>query len=75
MSGNPIYTMLLMGLGLRQFSVAPHILPEVKRVIRNVTVNECRELADKVMTFDNHRDIRNYLQIKLLERGRADSEL
>ena len=75
MSGSPIYTMLLMGLGLRQFSVAPHTLPEVKRVIRNVTVNECRELADKVMTFDNHRDIRNYLQIKLLERGRADSEL
>ncbi len=70
MSSNPLYAMLLMGLGLRQFSVSPHTLPEIKQVVRNVSLAECRELADKVMTFDNHREIRNYLQIKLLERVR-----
>jgi len=72
MSSNPLYAMLLMGLGLRQFSIAPHILPEIKQVIRSVSIAECRELADKVMTFDNHRDIRNYLRIKLLERVKTE---
>ena len=74
MSSNPLFAMLLMGLGLRQFSIAPHILPEIKQVIRSVSIAECRELADKVMTFDNHRDIRNYLRIKLLERVKENGE-
>ena len=74
MSSNPLYAMLLMGLGLRQFSVSPHTLPEIKQVVRSVTMTECRKLADKVMTFDNHRAIRNYLQIKLLERVRNGEE-
>jgi len=28
MSGDPVYTILLLGLGLRQLSVAPHNIPE-----------------------------------------------
>ncbi|MCL2623557.1 MAG: phosphoenolpyruvate--protein phosphotransferase [Planctomycetaceae bacterium] len=75
MSSNPLYAMLLMGMGLRQFSVSPHTLPEIKQVVRNVTLTECREIAEKVMTFDNYRDIRNYLRIKLLERVRSDDDL
>ena len=75
MSSNPLYAMLLMGLGLRQFSVSPHTLPEIKQVVRNVSIAECRELAEKVMTFDNHREIRNYLRIKLLERVRGNDDL
>ena len=73
MSSHPIYAMLLMGLGLRQFSVSPHMLLEIKQVIRSVSMAECRELAEKVMTFDNHREIRNYLQIKLLERVKNEN--
>ena len=72
MSSDPLFAMLLMGLGLRQFSVSPHTLPEIKQVIRSVTITECRKIAEKVMTFDNHREIRNYLRIKLLERVRGD---
>ena len=72
MSSDPLFAMLLMGLGLRQFSVSPHTLPEIKQVIRSVTITECRKIAEKVMTLDNHREIRNYLRIKLLERVRGD---
>ena len=38
MSGNPNYTMLLLGLGLRQFSVTPAALPEIKNICRHVTI-------------------------------------
>ena len=34
MSGNPVYTMLLLGMGLRQFSVTPSAVPEIKHVCR-----------------------------------------
>ena len=40
MSGDPIYTMLLLGMGLRQLSVTPHNIPEVKKIIRSVTLDE-----------------------------------
>ena len=34
MSGNPVYTMLLLGMGLRQLSVPPSTIPEIKKVCR-----------------------------------------
>ena len=37
MSGEPIYTLLLLGMGLRQLSVTPHNIPEIKKIIRSVT--------------------------------------
>ena len=36
MGGEPLYTMLLLGLGLRQLSMPPHQLPEIKRLIRGI---------------------------------------
>ena len=47
MGGEPLYTMLLLGLGLRQLSMPPHQLPEVKRVIRGIRADadEARAVA------------------------------
>ena len=64
MSSNPLYTMLLMGLGLRQFSTSPHTLPEIKQVIRGVSMTECNEIAEKVMQIDNYRDVQSFLRLK-----------
>ena len=38
MGGEPLYTMLLLGLGLRQLSMPPHQLPEIKRLIRGMRI-------------------------------------
>ena len=47
MSGDPIYTMLLLGLGLRQLSVTPHNIPEIKKIIRTVPLRKPRKLPRK----------------------------
>jgi phosphotransferase system enzyme I (PtsI) len=65
MSGNTVYTMLLLGLGLRRLSVTPSAIPEVKKVCRTVTIDQCRRVADHVMTLENARDIKNYLREEL----------
>ena len=42
MGGEPLYTMLLLGLGVRQLSMPPHQLPEIKRLIRGMRIEAAR---------------------------------
>ena len=65
MSGNTIYTMLLLGLGLRRFSVTPSSIPEIKKVCRTVTLAQCLHVAERVMSLENARDIKNYVREEL----------
>jgi phosphotransferase system enzyme I (PtsI) len=65
MSGNLLYTMLLLGLGLRRFSVTPSSIPEIKKVCRTVTIPQCQQVAERAMTLENSRDIKNYLREEL----------
>lgn len=67
MSGNSTYTMLLLGMGLRQFSVAPSAIPEIKKVCRSVTIEQCEEVAQRVMMMENARDINSFLKRRLRE--------
>jgi phosphotransferase system enzyme I (PtsI) len=62
MSGEPIYTMLLLGLGLRQFSVTPHNIPEIKKIIRSVSIPEAVQVAQEVLLLETARDVNNYLR-------------
>ncbi|QDV35827.1 Phosphoenolpyruvate-protein phosphotransferase [Tautonia plasticadhaerens] len=48
-AGEPLYTMLLLGMGIQHLSTPPHQLPEVKRVIRAVQMDEARALAREAL--------------------------
>jgi phosphotransferase system enzyme I (PtsI) len=65
MSGNLLYTMLLLGLGLRQLSVTPSAIPEIKKVCRSVTIGECEAVAQRVLLMEHARDIKNLLRKEL----------
>jgi phosphotransferase system enzyme I (PtsI) len=56
-AGDPVYTMLLIGLGLRHLSLVPTQIPAIKQVIRKVKVEECERLARKVGSLDSDRRI------------------
>jgi phosphotransferase system enzyme I (PtsI) len=62
MGGEPLYTMLLLGLGVRQLSMPPHQLPEVKRVIRAVRMEEARALASEVLRQETASAVLTLLQ-------------
>ncbi len=67
MAGSPIYTELLLGLGMRELSMAPKEIPEIKRIIRRTSVKRCESIARKVLRFDGDREVINYLRDKLRE--------
>jgi phosphotransferase system enzyme I (PtsI) len=49
MAGEPAYVCLLVGLGLENFSLSPSTIPEVKKIIRSVSQDDCRRLARKCL--------------------------
>ncbi len=57
MGGEPLYTMLLLGMGVRQLSMPPHQLPEVKRVLRGVTLEAARRLAAEVLHLETSQAV------------------
>ncbi|MBI3099308.1 MAG: phosphoenolpyruvate--protein phosphotransferase [Planctomycetes bacterium] len=62
MAGEPVYTILLLGLGLREFSAAPATLPEIKQVIRKVTLKEAQEVAQKALLFRDATETLEFLR-------------
>ena len=64
-AGEAIYTMLLIGLGLRTLSLVPSQIPLIKRVIRSVDIPHCEELARRVGSFDSERQVLTTLRDEL----------
>jgi phosphotransferase system enzyme I (PtsI) len=62
MAGEPLYSLLLLGLGLTTFSMNGPDVPEVKRIIRATTAKHAREIGRQVMSFDSERQVVHYLQ-------------
>lgn len=62
MAGEPLYTLLLLGLGLNQFSMNGPDVPEVKKIIRSTTTEHARQVARKVLSFDSERQVAHYLR-------------
>jgi phosphotransferase system enzyme I (PtsI) len=65
MSGEVCYTMLLLGLGLRGFSVPPSAIPEIKRVCRSVSIPQCEVVARRAMQLYTAREVDNYVREEL----------
>ncbi|WP_026245216.1 phosphoenolpyruvate--protein phosphotransferase [Alkalispirochaeta alkalica] len=66
MAGDPVASMVLLGLGLDEFSMSSAGIPEVKRIIRSVSMAEAEELAGNVMEMRSSaeidREVRTYMQ-------------
>jgi phosphotransferase system enzyme I (PtsI) len=62
MAGEPLYTLLLLGMGLRSFSMAPGNLPEIKKLVRLSTIEYAERTAQQALTFDTDRQVNNFLR-------------
>ena len=62
MAGDPLATILLLGLGLDEFSVVPNVLPEIKKIIRSVKYKEAKKIAKHVMTLETEDEVKAYLR-------------
>lgn len=62
MAGDPLATILLIGLGLSSLSLSPGLIPEVKEIIRETTCEQAREIAQKCLAMETGGEVRGYLE-------------
>ena len=61
MASDPVATLLLLGLGLTEFSVNPSALLKIKKIITSVDMTYAREVAAKAMQLSTADEIVSYL--------------
>ncbi len=62
LGGDPIATMLLLGLGeIDDLSMEPHSVPKVKKIIRTIRLEEARQLADDVLEMSCPDEITSFI--------------
>jgi phosphotransferase system enzyme I (PtsI) len=71
MAADPRLTPLLLGIGLRSFSMNASALPRVKQVVRGVEIAECARFARRVMEQSDPAAIRALIAGFRREEGRA----
>jgi phosphotransferase system enzyme I (PtsI) len=65
MSSDPMFVPLLVGMGLRQLSVTPQAIPELKEVIRNLTIARAERIASRAESMEVARDVESFLRGEL----------
>ena len=67
MAGEPDAALLLLGLGLRSFSMSPYHLPVVRRLFSAVRLDQAQEVAKEVLELDTVTEIRALLRERVLD--------
>ena len=57
MAANPQAIPLLLGLGLRKFSLSPFMIPRIKKVIRSCTLQDCQQLIGNILKLSSAAEI------------------
>jgi phosphotransferase system enzyme I (PtsI) len=61
MAADPVYAIVLIGLGLEIFSMNPSSIPVVKNVVRSVRYKDCRRIAEIALQKKTAQEIEEFV--------------
>jgi phosphotransferase system enzyme I (PtsI) len=61
MASDPIYAVVLLGLGLEIFSMNPSSIPVIKNLIRSVRYRDCRRIAELALQKKTAQEIEEFV--------------
>jgi len=73
LAGEPLATVMLVGMGLGEFSMNPIAIPDIKQAIARLTMPEAEAVVKDVLTLDSNAAIRQHLSF-LQEHSISDSQ-
>ncbi len=57
MAGEPIHVPFLLGLGITEWSMNPHAIPVVKRIVRRLSAQDARGFVEEVINLNDAEEI------------------
>jgi phosphotransferase system enzyme I (PtsP) len=72
MAGDPLFALLLLGMGLEEFSMGALYVPVVKKAIRSITYQAAKSTAQIVLQMDSVGEIKRYLFEQVRELGMVE---
>jgi phosphoenolpyruvate-protein phosphotransferase (PTS system enzyme I) len=66
MASDPLATRLLLGMGLKEFSMSAVSIPEVKNIIINTSLSDARKVYEEVNCMSSSDEITNFLSAAAL---------
>lgn len=67
MAGQPLAFMLLLGMGLRRFSMSPHFIPSIKELASHLTIEQSQAILRKCLKQTTTKKIKSLLREQLLK--------
>jgi phosphotransferase system enzyme I (PtsI) len=71
MAGEPLYTLLLLGLGYRKLSMSPGRIPIVRYIITKSSLNDIQEISSRSYEYLSKKDINQYLREQMINRFKS----
>jgi len=68
MAADPVSALILLGMGLRNFSMNPIFIPRIKKTLRAIEARTVEETVAEVMPLATAQEIEEYLIEKILRR-------
>ncbi len=73
LGGDPLATFLLLGLGkVHELSMEPHSIPKVKKILREVNLDEARQIANTALGMGSAEEINHYILDEMRKRFPSD---
>jgi len=67
MASEPILALIVLGLGLDEFSMTPSSLLQIKQLVRSVNFKDAKELADRVFELSTGKEVEEISRARLNE--------
>jgi phosphotransferase system enzyme I (PtsI) len=67
MASDEIFALVLLGLGLDEFSMPSLAIPQIKYIIRSVTFEQAKNIAKEALTLSTAKSVESFMQSKLKE--------
>ena len=72
MAGDPLCALLLLGMGLEEFSMGSLYIPVIKKAIRSITYQAAKSTAQIVLRMDTVGEIKRYLFEQMREHNMVE---
>jgi phosphotransferase system enzyme I (PtsI) len=67
MAGEAAFVLILLGLGLDEFSMPPLVIPQIKYIIRSITLAQAQHFAWQALKLSTGKEVEEFSQVKLKE--------